>query len=185
MYDDIFDLEMMDTQDQKLRSLVYQYAYHTGEHFDPKNHSVDDVIKLEEWARSYTERCREEHRQRSHRQWLRGLVRRDQSTLASMCNVCGTDDNELLHMVTSTDFVPHDDNIYRVSITGKKAEVVCLGLDSIDAPCTGDYYVSRLPKWIQKKLAVLLMLDSVPPNCAVDGVGIRIDADTFWIFKDG
>ena len=129
MYDDI--------KDQNLKSMLYQYEYHTGEYLNPETYH--DMVKLEEWAKSYTERCSEEHRQRSHRQWLRGLVRRDQSTLASMCNVCGTDDNELLHMVTSTDFVPHDDNIYRVSITGRKAEVVCLGLDSIDAPCTGDY----------------------------------------------
>jgi len=88
-------------------------------------------------------------------------------------------------MVMSTNFIPHDDNIYRVSITGRKAEVVCLGLGSVDVKGTGVYYMSRLPKWIQKKLAVLLMLDSVPPNCAVDGVGIRIGEDTFWIFKDG
>jgi hypothetical protein len=176
---------MYDSKETQVRNMLHQYAYHTGKYLNPETASVYDIVKFEEWARSYVKQCSEEHRQRSHRHWLQGLVRRDRSTLASMCNVCGTDDNKLLHMVTSTDFVPHDDNIYRVSITGKKAEVVCLGLDSIDAPCTGDYYVSRLPKWIQKKLAVLLMLDSVPPNCAVDGVGIRIDEDTFWIFKNG
>ena len=183
MYDDIFDIEMMDTEDQKLRNLVYQYAYHTGEHFDPENHSVDDVVKLEEWARSYTERCREEHRQRSHRQWLRGLVRRDRSMMASMANVVGCDNN-LIQMLIDTDYEPHDDNIYRVAIEGCKAEVVCLGLDSIDAKCTGEYYVSKLPKWIQQRLAVLLMLDPKSPS-GVEGVGVRLERNIFWVFKDG
>lgn len=126
---------------------------------------------------------------------VRELANRDRTLLASMYKVrlqlglkFGGDNiygNKLIRMAISPNFVPHDDNIYRVHIRGKKANVVCLGLDSIDVPCTGDYYVSRLPKWIQRKLAVLLMLDSVPPNCAVDGVGIRIDEDTFWLFKNG
>ena len=125
----------------------------------------------------------------AERERIRDLVNRDRSILTATYNVRSffgdTGGNKLLHMVMDTNFVPHDDNIYRVRISGRKANVVCLGLGSVDVPSTGDYYMSRLPKWIQRKLAVLLMLDSVPPNCAVDGVGIRIDADTFWIFKDG
>ena len=114
---------------------------------------------------------------------IREVVTCDRAVLRVMCKKYGTHGNSLLHMVTSNDFVPHDDNIYRVKIRGGSAEVICLGLDSVDARCTGKYYVSKLPKWIQRKLAVLTMLDTQPPNCAVEGVGIRLDRNTYWVFK--
>ncbi len=128
---------------------------------------------------------------------IRNLVKRDRSILASMYNVLksldkvfpvlsgghSTHGNNLIQMIIDRDYEPHDDNIYRVHITGRKASVVCLGLDSVDAKCVGEYYVSRLPKWIQRRLAVLLLLESPPSS--VEGVGVRLETDIFWVFKDG
>jgi hypothetical protein len=161
MYDLEYKMEKLDRQREKLQYKIDAIEYERSEVY-------------QEWER-----------RSQHDRYVHTCVRCDRAKLASMIKVLDADisDNKLLCMVTSDEFVPHDDNIYRVKIEGKKADVICLGLDSVDAPCTGEYYVQRLPKWIQSKLAVLLMLDHQPPNCAVEGVGIRLDRNTFWVFK--
>jgi len=117
------------------------------------------------------------------RRYIAGAIHRDRGTLASLVSILDCD-NKLIQMLIDPDYDVRDDNIYRIKIEGKKAEVVCLGLDSVDAKCTGEYYVQRLPKWIQKRLAILLMLDPKKPE-AVEGVGVRLERDIFWVFKDG
>ena len=42
--------------------------------------------------------------------------------------------------------------------------------------------IDILPRWVQDRLVVLNML---PPNTAVDGVGVRLSRHTFWVFGDG
>jgi len=41
----------------------------------------------------------------------------------------------------------------------------------------------ELPKWVQDKLAVLMLLDHKANNQEVVGVGRRINEDIFWVFK--
>jgi hypothetical protein len=45
----------------------------------------------------------------------------------------------------------------------------------------GDYdCFGELPMWVQEKLAMLMMLTS--PGGPVEGVGKRIDRNTFWVY---
>ena len=79
---------------------------------------------------------------------------------------------------------PEEDGIYRVCIdplTGK-VEVVCLGIDHAAGQIEGTYTgVSALPDWIQDRIAGLMMMSHAPPTTKVEGVGQRIDANTFWV----
>ena len=75
-------------------------------------------------------------------------------------------------------------NIYRVAITPatKQVDVICLGMDTIDAEAEGIYAdTSQLPDWIQGKLAVLALMRVDPPQTKVEGVGMRVDQDTYWV----
>lgn len=82
--------------------------------------------------------------------------------------------------------MPHDDNIYRVSVdqdTGY-VKVACIGLESVDAIVDGNYDgINKLPDWMQEKLTLLSMLSPVPPTEPVEGVGRRINADIYWVFR--
>jgi hypothetical protein len=78
------------------------------------------------------------------------------------------------------------ENVYRVMITPntKVVDVVCLGIDSVDSEAEGTYSdTSKLPQWMQEKLAVLSMMKVDPPQTKVEGVGMRIDNDVFWVIK--
>ena len=82
--------------------------------------------------------------------------------------------------------MPHDDNIYRVSVdqdTGY-VKVACIGLESVDAIVDGNYSgINELPDWMQEKITLLSMLSPVPPTEPVEGVGRRINADIYWVFR--
>ncbi len=46
--------------------------------------------------------------------------------------------------------------------------------------------VDALPKWMQLKLATLMLLDANEPNKKeVEGVGRRISENVYWIYLDG
>lgn len=77
-------------------------------------------------------------------------------------------------------------NVYRVYIAPdtKRADVLCLGIDSVDSEAEGMYEdSSQLPVWMQERLAILCMMKVNPPQTKVEGVGMRIDEDTYWIIK--
>ncbi len=88
---------------------------------------------------------------------------------------------EVYHIVDNT--LPPDDNIYRIVVypNTKSVLVSCFGMEGVDVAVEGAYdSVDELPKWIQRKLAVLTMLkvdDSLPDT------GRRIDEDTFWVYR--
>lgn len=100
--------------------------------------------------------------------------------------------HSLMHQIANhieqlrTAWTPILDKTYRVLVnldTGK-VEVVCLGIDSVDHEAEGIYEDStKLPMWMQEKLAVLNMIEVNPPQEEVAGVGIRIDHNTYWIVK--
>lgn len=75
-------------------------------------------------------------------------------------------------------------NIYRVAISPdtKQADVICLGMDTIDAEAEGMYAdTSQLPDWMQAKLAVLALMKVDPPQTKVEDVGMRVDENTYWV----
>ena len=75
-------------------------------------------------------------------------------------------------------------NVYRVSTQGNEnsVEVVCIGMNCVDATAEGLYDSGKpLPKWLEDKLAVLLLCDPTPPTVWVEGIGRRIDEHTFWV----
>lgn len=83
-------------------------------------------------------------------------------------------------------WIGHMNNVYRVYIAPdtKRADVLCLGIDSIDSEAEGTYKdSSQLPVWMQERLAILCMMKVDPPQTKVEGVGMRIDEDTYWIIK--
>jgi hypothetical protein len=77
-------------------------------------------------------------------------------------------------------------NVYRVYIKPDtlSVEVVCLGIDSIDSEAEGIYdNTSLLPAWMQERLAVLSIMKVDPPQTKVEGVGMRVDENVYWIIK--
>ena len=44
--------------------------------------------------------------------------------------------------------------------------------------------IDETPEWIQRKVAVLMMTNDTPPTEPVEGVGHRIDKNTFGLFKN-
>jgi len=77
----------------------------------------------------------------------------------------------------------NDDNIYRVSVCPDGVDVVCFGM-GVDTIHDGHYInVDVLPKWVQERLAVLMMMTSTPPTEEVEGVGRRISRDVYWVYK--
>ena len=76
-----------------------------------------------------------------------------------------------------------DDHIYRVSICTDGVDVVCFGL-GIDTIHDGHYInADVLPKWVQERLAVLMMMSYAPPTEEVECVGRRISRDVYWVYK--
>ena len=75
-----------------------------------------------------------------------------------------------------------DDNIYRVTVNPntKAVDIICFGLEGIDTSVCRRYMgIDETPQ-----LAVLTMMDDKPPTEEVDGVGRRIDTNTFWVFRN-
>ena len=77
----------------------------------------------------------------------------------------------------------NDDHIYRVSICPDGVDVVCFGM-GVDTVHDGHYInADVLPKWVQERLAVLMMMSYAPPTEEVEGVGRRISRDVYWVYK--
>jgi len=90
------------------------------------------------------------------------------------------------YWIGDTAKLPDDDNIYRVNIDNATGyvKVTCIGLESVDAILDGNYdNVDALPEWMREKLTLLSMLSATPPTEPVEGVGRRINHNTFWVFK--
>jgi hypothetical protein len=77
----------------------------------------------------------------------------------------------------------NDDSIYRVSVCPDGVDVVCFGM-GVDTIHDGHYInVDVLPKWVQERLAVLMMMNYTPPTVEVESVGRRISRDVYWVYK--
>ena len=81
---------------------------------------------------------------------------------------------------------PLDGTVYRVYIdpTTNKCDVTCLGLDCDDfLQMTKDR--NELPDWLINKVAVLMLMDRDNYMHVVEGVGMRKNADTFYVTAEG
>jgi len=79
-----------------------------------------------------------------------------------------------------------DDKLYRVQVQRdtNNIEVTCIGIARVDAKAEGMYCsVDALPKWVQERLAVLMVASHKPVTTFIDGVGRRIDETTYWIVQ--
>lgn len=78
--------------------------------------------------------------------------------------------------------------IYRVRINEKLGiDIECYDLLENWYPELEKHYneVGDLPKWVQEKLAVLMVLDPDQANGEVTGIGRRISQRVFWVYTDG
>jgi hypothetical protein len=94
-------------------------------------------------------------------------------------------EHELRMIVSSSmrDMIP--DRVYRVSIDNntKLVHTISFGMETIDVSQEKVYSsINKLPMWAQERIALLMMTDAKAPTTEVDGVGRRIDEDTFWLY---
>jgi hypothetical protein len=79
-----------------------------------------------------------------------------------------------------------EEPIYRIQINeDNTVQTVCYEmLDAFD-PELKNYYetLDDLPKWVQDKLAVLMLLDHTKVNEEVKSVGRRISRNVYWVFN--
>lgn len=78
------------------------------------------------------------------------------------------------------------ENVYRVRVDPNvpEVEVACLGLENIDREAEGIYKTTLdLPEWMQAKIAVLNLIKVNPPQEKIEGVGMRVDENVFWVIK--
>jgi len=76
--------------------------------------------------------------------------------------------------------------IYRICINSDgSAQTTCYEmLDAFDPELKSFYSsVDEMPKWVQDRIAVLMLLDPSKLNQEVENVGRRISSDIFWVFK--
>lgn len=73
--------------------------------------------------------------------------------------------------------------IFRVSVEVNDVSIVHLGVMNVDLAKEGEYAdVHALPKWVQERIAVLMML-SFPPSQRVEGIGRRISENVYWVYE--
>lgn len=78
------------------------------------------------------------------------------------------------------------DPVYRISFNEDHSiQTTCYEmLDAFQPELKNHYeHVDELPKWVQDKLAVLILLDHRINNNEVVGVGRRISEHIFWVYK--
>jgi hypothetical protein len=79
-----------------------------------------------------------------------------------------------------------EEPIYRIEINeDNTVQTTCYEmLDAFD-PELKNYYetLDDLPKWVQDKISVLMLLDHTKVNEEVKGVGRRISRNVYWVFN--
>lgn len=76
--------------------------------------------------------------------------------------------------------------IYRIDFTKpNKIELKTLGVDTFDEDMELSFdSVDKLPMWIQKKLALLSMIEYGDTNPDVPKVGRRISPTVYWVYPN-
>jgi predicted CopG family antitoxin len=78
--------------------------------------------------------------------------------------------------------------IYRIKINDDgMIETTCYEMLDNFKPELNSFYggVDELPKWVQDKLSVLMLLDPTLQNEEVETIGRRISENIFWVYKQG
>jgi hypothetical protein len=86
----------------------------------------------------------------------------------------------------STHSMLSHDIIYRVQVIEgtNSIHVTCIGIECVDSAVREGYYtLSDLPEWFSGRLAVLSICSTDPP-IPVEGVGRRIDENTYWVYAE-
>ena len=76
--------------------------------------------------------------------------------------------------------------IYRISLNSDgSVQTTCYEMLDAFSPELKSFYssVDEMPKWVQDRIAVLMLLDPSKLNQEVENVGRRISDDIFWVFK--
>lgn len=76
--------------------------------------------------------------------------------------------------------------IYRIKINeDNTVETICYEMLDNFNPELENYYetLDDLPKWVQDKLAVLMLLDHTKVNEEVKTVGRRIQENVYWVYS--
>ena len=76
--------------------------------------------------------------------------------------------------------------IYRISLNSDgSVQTTCYEMLDAFSPELKSFYssVDEMPKWVQDRIAVLMLLDPDKLNQEVENVGRRISDDIFWVFK--
>lgn len=82
----------------------------------------------------------------------------------------------------------YDDAILRVKVFDNdtiRIEKIGMGPDIAGLLLPTYIKTSELPKWLQRRLAVLAVMPFTPPTSVVEGIGRRIEGDVFWISYTG
>jgi len=76
--------------------------------------------------------------------------------------------------------------IYRLVINEDgSVNTSCFEMLDVFSPELKSWYetVDELPKWVQDRIAVLMLLDHTKQNEEVEHIGRRISKDIYWVFK--
>jgi hypothetical protein len=79
-----------------------------------------------------------------------------------------------------------EEPIYRIEINeDNTVQTTCYEMLDAFSPELKNYYetLDELPKWVQDKLAVLMLLDHTKVNEEVKTVGRRISKNVYWVFN--
>ena len=94
-------------------------------------------------------------------------------------------EHELLIIVSSSMRKRLSDTVYRVVLNEetKLVHVISFGMEKVEVSPERVYNSANdLPKWMQERVALLMMTSAKPPTEEVDGVGRRIDETTYWLY---
>ena len=77
---------------------------------------------------------------------------------------------------------PLDETVYRIYIQPSSfaIDVTCLGTECCERAYYGKY-VNDLPDWMQRRLAVLMLMEEEQYGHVIEGVGFRKDRHVFYV----
>ena len=87
---------------------------------------------------------------------------------------------DLMMQLIGKDYKEKDHDIWRVEIKATCVSALFIGMEQrpeIRVPTASD-----LPMWMQRRLAVLSMLEKAP-TAAIEGVGRRMSETVYWVVK--
>lgn len=83
---------------------------------------------------------------------------------------------------TSIQLAAQAKDVLRLEVIDGSVTIIDFSLEMLDNDISGWYSeVDLLPDWVKDRLALLMMVDPIPPTKYVDGVGRRISETVFWI----